>query len=110
MTSFAGRGASGDARAMREEECAQTVEAENSKILGITGGPVDRVIWKNPRALPQYNVGHARRITEIHAILRKIPSLSIVGNFLRGRSISDCIEIAFGAAKKARSHVRGNDI
>jgi protoporphyrinogen/coproporphyrinogen III oxidase len=110
ITSFAGRGTSGDAGALREEECAQTVEAENAKILGITGGPVDRVIWKNPRALPQYNVGHARRITEIHAILRTIPSLSIAGNFLRGRSISDCIEIAFGVAEKAHRHVRGNDI
>lgn len=110
MTSFARVGTNGVARALREEECAQTVEAENAKTLGITGRPVDREVWKDPRALPQYNVGHARRVAEINAILCTIPSLSIAGNFLRGRSISDCIEIAFGVAEKAHGHVRRKDI
>jgi len=110
MTSFAGRGASGDAGAMREEECAQIVEAENAKTLGITGGPVNRVVWKDPQALPQYNVGHAQRVAEINGILRTMPNLSIVGNFLRGRSIGDCVEVAFGVAEDVHSHIRGNNI
>jgi oxygen-dependent protoporphyrinogen oxidase len=110
MTSFAGRGTSENGVAMREEECAQIVEAENTKALGIKGPPLDRVVWKDPRALPQYNVGHAQRVAEIQNILRTLPNLRIVGNFLRGRSIGDCVEIAFRAAEDVHSRIRGENI
>jgi len=107
MTSFAGRGMSADVGAMQGETCAQIVEAESARILGITGGPVDRMVWKDPRALPQYNVGHAQRVEEIDAILRTLPNLHLAGNFLRGRSIGDCVEIAFRVAEDVHSHLRG---
>jgi len=105
MTSFAGRGMSGDAGAMQEEKRAEIVEAESARILGITGGPVDRMVWNDPRALPQYNVGHAKRVAEIEAILRAFPNLHLAGNFLKGRSIGDCVEIAFGVAEDVHSQV-----
>jgi oxygen-dependent protoporphyrinogen oxidase len=93
-----------------EEDCTQTVEAENAKTLGITGGPVDRVVWKEPQALPQYNVGHAQRVTEIEGVLRALPSLHVVGNFLRGRSIGDCVELAFRVAGNLHSQLQGKVI
>jgi len=102
-TSFARMGTS-------EEECARAVEAENAKTLGITGEPVDRVVWKDPRALPQYNVGHAQRIAEIHGILRTIPNLRLAGNFLTGRSLSDCVETGFRVAQDVHSHLQSKNI
>lgn len=107
MTSFSGRDSSHALVAMSDQECASTVEAENAAILGIRGQPVDRMVWKYPRALPQYNVGHAHRVGEIHAILRGLANLRIVGNFLGGRSIGDCVDIAFRAADDACSHLGG---
>lgn len=106
MTSFAGRDASSGLFAVSEEECAQTIEAENARILGIAGNPVDRVLWRNPRALPQYNVGHARRVAEINNVLRTLPNLFLAGNFLTGRSIGDCVQIASQVAEKAHSQFR----
>ena len=106
MTSFAGRDASSGLFAVSEEECAQTIEAENARILGIAGNPVDRVVWRNPRALPQYNVGHARRVAEINNVLRTLPNLFLAGNFLTGRSIGDCVQIASQVAEKAHSQFR----
>lgn len=103
LTSFARNGTS-------EEDCAQIVEAENAKTLRITGGPVDRVVWKEPQALPQYNVGHAQRVTEIDSVLRTLASLHVVGNFLRGRSIGDCVELAFRVAEDLHSHLQGKVI
>jgi protoporphyrinogen/coproporphyrinogen III oxidase len=99
MTSFAGRGLSGEVECLQDEECARIVEAENARALGITGGAVDRMVWKDPRALPQYNVGHARRVAEVYGILHTVPNLHIAGNFLKGRSIGDCVEIAFRVAE-----------
>jgi protoporphyrinogen/coproporphyrinogen III oxidase len=103
MTSFARSEAS-------DEECARIIEAENAKTLGITGVPVDRLVWKDPRALPQYNVGHAKRVTEIESALSTLPNLQLAGNFLRGRSIGDCVEVAMRAAEDLHSDFRNNAI
>lgn len=110
MTSFAGRGSNNHGVVMNEEEYARVVEAENARILGIKGQPLDRVVWKDPRALPQYNVGHAQRVAQIQNIVSTIPNLRIVGNFLRGRSIGDCVDLAFGAAQDVHSRIRSENI
>jgi oxygen-dependent protoporphyrinogen oxidase len=110
MTSFAGRNMSNESAGFDGEKYAQTVEAENAKALGITGPPLERVVWKDSRALPQYNVGHARRVGEIQGILRTMPNLQIVGNFLKGRSIGECVDIAFAAAQDLHSRIRSEII
>ena len=110
MTSFAGRGTNHDTATLGDEEYSRIVEAENARALGIAGEPQDRVVWKDPRALPQYNVGHAQRVAEIQNLLHPMPNLGIVGNFLRGRSIGDCVEVAFAAAEDVHSRIRGEII
>jgi protoporphyrinogen/coproporphyrinogen III oxidase len=105
MTSFAGRTISSGSAGFNDERYAQTVEAENARVLGIKGPPLDRVVWKDSRALPQYNVGHARRVAEIQGILETMPNLQIIGNFLKGRSIGDCADIAFAAAEHLHSRI-----
>jgi oxygen-dependent protoporphyrinogen oxidase len=83
-----------------------TVEVENAEILGITGAPIDRVIWNYPRALPQYNIGHAQRVREIREALGKYSGIFLAGNYLRGRSIGDCVETGFQAVENLRSRIR----
>jgi len=83
---------------------------ENAKTLGIKGPPLDREVWKDSRALPQYNVGHARRVAEIQSNMETVPNLQIIGNFLKGRSIGDCVDIAFAAAQDLHSRIRGKII
>jgi len=85
---------------------AQMVEAENAKILGITGAPIERTVWRYARALPQYNVGHAQRVKEIREAESALPGLCLAGNYLTGRSIGDCAESGFQAAAKLRSLMR----
>jgi len=108
MTSFT-RGA-GSSTTPVNEDYASIVEAENAAALGIKGPPLDRVIWNESRALPQYNVGHALIVRQIQELLREIPGLSIVGNFLGGRSIGDCVDAAFAAAQDVHSQMRGESI
>ena len=104
MTSFVRRG-SGDANLtdMSDDVLVQRVEAENAAVLGIAGAPVDRMMWKYLRALPQYNVGHTQTVTEICAALRDLPGLFLAGNYLAGRSIGDCVESGFHAADELHS-------
>jgi oxygen-dependent protoporphyrinogen oxidase len=105
MTSFVRSGTDGLMLASYDV-FAETVEAENAKIVGISGAPIERTVWRYPRALPQYNVGHARRVNEIREALNEFPGLNLAGNYLTGRSIGDCADTGFQAAEKLRSRAR----
>jgi len=106
MTSFAARDNGGAVIEMPDDLLTQQVEAENAAVLGITGAPIDRLMWKYPRALPQYNVGHAQRVKEIRETLSELPGLFLAGNYLAGRSIGDCVESGFHAADLLHSRAR----
>ena len=105
MTSFV-RTDTGGLMTASYDVFAQMVEAENSKLLGITGAPTERMVWRYARALPQYNVGHAQRVKEIREAESALPGLCLAGNYLTGRSIGDCAESGFQAAEKLRSQLR----
>jgi protoporphyrinogen/coproporphyrinogen III oxidase len=109
MTSFAG-GAKRCGDETNGGKDAMPVEVENAKVLGISGPPIDQVVWKDCRALPQYNVGHVQRIEEIGRLLHAAQGLHLVGNYLKGRSIGDCVEIAFRVAKDVHSRIYGDAI
>ncbi|MCU0990231.1 MAG: hypothetical protein MUE63_11765, partial [Xanthomonadales bacterium] len=48
-------------------------------------------IYRHARAIPQYLVGHARRLEVIDEELRKFPRLVLGGNAFRGVSLNDCV-------------------
>jgi len=73
---------------------AAAIEDEVAAILGISGPPIDREVWKYRHALPQFRVGHTQRIDAIRRALRDIPGLHVAGNYFRGRGIGDCVENA----------------
>ena len=110
FTSFAARDANGPLGAMTDEECARVVEAENAHILGISGEPVARLVSRDSPVLPQYNVGHSRQVAEIYRILSTLPNLFLAGNFLRGRSIGDCVDVAYRVAEDVHSQLQGQSI
>lgn len=99
MTSFVRSESSEEAFAINEDAFARTVELENEAILGITGKPETRHVRIHPRALPQYNVGHSNRVAAIYDVLPTLPNLHLAGNYLKGRSIGECVELAFHVAE-----------
>jgi oxygen-dependent protoporphyrinogen oxidase len=102
MTSFTG-GAANPAIVERDgATVAQIVEGEMSTVLGIEGPPVERSVWKYPRALPQFNLGHARRIAAVREALEELPGLYLAGNYLQGRSLGDCADLGSRTADKVK--------
>ena len=110
ITSFAAKGGDSDPWEVSGDVWARTVETENARILGISREPLDQVVWMDSRALPQFNVGHARRVKEISASLHSIPSLHLVGNYLSGRSIGECVDVASRVAENLHSQLRRRHI
>jgi oxygen-dependent protoporphyrinogen oxidase len=58
-------------------------------ILGIRDEPEFVSIYRHDRAIPQYLVGHARRLDLIGEELRKFPRLVLSCNAFRGVSLFD---------------------
>jgi len=85
-----------------DQEITAIAVHEDSRILNIEGSPIISGIWKHPRALPQYNLGHAHAIREIREVERAIPGLYFAGNYLEGPSIGKCVEHGFQTAEAVR--------
>jgi oxygen-dependent protoporphyrinogen oxidase len=81
-----------------DEELVEIATKALSDLLGLQASPslVDVCRW--PEAIPQYHVGHGRRIEQLQQTLGHLPDLHLAGNYLQGVSINDCIRdgIALG--------------
>lgn len=90
-TNFIGGATDPDAFHLSDDELISIVHGDLTKVLRISGGPIRLPITRWERAIPQYNLGHAARVARIDAAIAKVPGLRIIGNYLHGISIGDCI-------------------
>jgi oxygen-dependent protoporphyrinogen oxidase len=98
LTSFVG-GARRPELAMADEGAlATSVDAELARLLG-AGTPLWRRIVRWPRAIPQYTLGHGRRMAELDAALASEARLRLVGNWRGGVAVGDCIANARASAE-----------
>jgi len=102
ITSFVGGATDSEILDKTEDEIAAIVQADNAKILQITGSPVASAVWKHPKALPQYNLGHHHIVQSIRDGELKNPGLFLSGNYLAGPSLGKCIEHGFKTADAVR--------
>lgn len=66
--------------------------------LGIARAPLWTMLFRCPRALPQYHVGHPARLQTIRQRLEQWPALSVVGNSYEGHGVTNCLGHATPAA------------
>ena len=77
-----------------------TVREELEMLLGVVGEPLSQEIYRRPRAIPQYTLGHLDRIRELEAAEASIPGLFFCGSYRGGMSVGDCIESARAMAER----------
>ncbi|MGH9757896.1 MAG: protoporphyrinogen oxidase [Candidatus Acidiferrales bacterium] len=106
MTSFAGGATDPGIVDLAEEEIAGIVRDETARVLDIGGPPVASRVWRHPKALPQYNLGHAHTVESIRAAAGEIPGLFFAGNYLSGPSLGKCVEQGFQSADAAANYFR----
>jgi protoporphyrinogen/coproporphyrinogen III oxidase len=107
MTSFAGGATDSDILTKPEQEIAAIVQADNAKVLGITGKPLASAVWKHPKALPQYNLGHGYNVQAIRDGEQQNPGIFFSGNYLEGPSLGKCIEQGFKTAEAVSYFLNG---
>ncbi len=74
-----------------EEKLLGLVRRELSSIMGIVAEPVLARTFFHDRGIPQYLVGHGKRLERIDARLAAFPGLHLNSNAYRGIALNDCV-------------------
>jgi oxygen-dependent protoporphyrinogen oxidase len=106
LTSFTGGATNPDIAAEPEGEIAKIIQSENEHILKIIGSPVTSAVWKYPRALPQYNLGHGHVVEAIRDAERLLPGIFFAGNYLEGPAVGKCVENGFQTAEAVQNYLQ----
>jgi oxygen-dependent protoporphyrinogen oxidase len=86
---------------------ARLAHDDVAPLLGITREPVLSRVWRHPRSMPQYEVGHLDRVAAIETRLDALPGLALAGGAYRGVGIADCVRSGEVAAERLTSSLKG---
>jgi oxygen-dependent protoporphyrinogen oxidase len=82
-----------------DEEVLRVTRRELKSILGLADDPLFWRIYRWPRSMAQYTVGHEERLQAIRKLLPAHPGLHVAGNAYEGIGISDVIRTGGSAAR-----------
>ena len=85
--------------AENDADIIAAVVGELHGIVGFRAAPSFSRIFRWPRSMAQYTVGHPARLAEIEARTAAIPGLQLAGNAYSGIGIPDCIRMGKQAAQ-----------
>ncbi len=63
--------------------------------MGISDPPDIVKTFFYDKGIPQYNIGHFDRINRIMEIVKKNPHVSLLGNYINGVGINDCVRNSY---------------
>ncbi|MGN6720281.1 MAG: protoporphyrinogen oxidase [Candidatus Binatia bacterium] len=78
----------------------ENVRAELRSLLGVLAEPVFIRVWRHPKSMPQYHLGHTARVERIETELRQFPSIALAGSAYHGVGIADCVRTGEDAAER----------
>ena len=84
-----------------DDEIANMAVRDISGVLGTTGAPVVRRVYRWRDAGAQHHVGQIARVSEIEKLLAQHPGLFVAGSGFRSVGIPDCIADGRAAAAAA---------
>jgi oxygen-dependent protoporphyrinogen oxidase len=76
------------------------VREELRDCLGVAGEPDFMEVYRYPRSMPQYHLGHLDRVAEIERLTEQHPGLALAGNAYRGVGVPDAIASGERAAER----------
>ena len=73
--------------------------------LGIQSRPVIERVFRHRVGIPQYEVGHLRRVARAEASLLDLPGFFLTGNAFRGIGVNACTADAHRTAEAAATYL-----
>ncbi|HWO89467.1 MAG TPA: protoporphyrinogen oxidase [Gemmatimonadales bacterium] len=95
---FIGRSGRADATAADDAALKALVREELAAMHGIREEPSLWRIFRWPRGMPQYTLGHGSRVSRIERRAAALPGFALAGASYRGVGIPDCITSGWKAA------------
>jgi oxygen-dependent protoporphyrinogen oxidase len=88
-----------------DDKLLAAVQGDMEEILKITGAPLMTRIFRWPKSMPQYTLGHEERLSRIEQGLAKLPGIFVIGSAYRGIGISDCVHEAQLTSEKVLQYI-----
>jgi oxygen-dependent protoporphyrinogen oxidase len=79
------------ALALDDAALLSVVRKDLALTMGLEADPVLVRIFRHPRGIPQYTVGHLDRLARAEARLERLPGVYLAGNSYRGVAINACV-------------------
>ncbi len=98
LRAFVGGALQEELFSLDDREVEKQVYRELASLLGIEAAPLFVHIHRHPRSMPQYLVGHLRRVAAIEEKTAAFPGLALAGSAYRGVGIADCVRSGEEAA------------
>lgn len=92
---------------LEDDAMVAMVRQELGAIMGITAEPEFGRVYRWPKGMPQYTVGHLDRLAAIERRLKEHPGLYLCGASYRGVGMGDCMNSAEQAVAQALALVLG---
>jgi oxygen-dependent protoporphyrinogen oxidase len=86
---------------LSDDEVVARVKRDLRATMGITAEPSFVRVFRHAQAIPQYTVGHGKRLDALDGLLKGHPGLILTGNSYRGIGLNDCVAAAQRAAEEA---------
>lgn len=86
---------------LSDDEVVAKVREDLAVAMGIDAAPEFIRVFRHPQAIPQYTVGHGKRLQALEESLKAHPGLILTGNSYRGIGLNDCVAAAERAADEA---------
>jgi oxygen-dependent protoporphyrinogen oxidase len=103
LTVLLGGAHRGELLAKEDPELVELARRELVSLLNVRQVPTLTHVFRWPRAIPQYNVGHARQLEAVLAQAARWPGLWLSGNAYGGASVADCIRSASEMSRQLRA-------
>lgn len=86
---------------LSDDEVLSRVRQDLRTTMGIDAAPSFVRIFRHPQAIPQYTVGHGKRLAALDELLQRHTGLILTGNSYRGIGLNDCVAAAQRASDEA---------
>ena len=107
LRSMAGGACRPELMELPDSELLQRVQDDLQAAMGITQPPWFSRIIRHQQAIPQYTVGHAKRLEAIEGRLSGLPGLLLTGNAFKGVGLNDCVAASQATVDRALAFLSG---
>lgn len=88
------------AMAESDDALVFAMRQEVREIAGVRAEPLFSEVFRWPRSMAQYTVGHGDRVAELESRLAALPGLHLAGNAYYGIGVPDCVRMGKQAAER----------